>query len=503
MKQKIKSLFLSKVMLKLISTFLLFSILHEVMGYSFKSLYALCISIALLYVSNNLYRFFVLFFTVLASLYLPIGLIYGSPTYNTVASFYYTDIQESREFISNIDNKYYIYSIITLAFGILVSFIKINAVNYHKKTVLSIVIIILFFTPSKYVLSGQYEKVVNSGPPETRFFTELTYSIYSLIDEIDLYTNDDTFKIAGVNNQYDTYVIVIGESVRKDFMQEYGFKIQNTPFMSSINGIFFTNYISAASSTQPSLTHSLSLYPRIGNNIMTLANKAGFDTYWLSNQGFVGEYDGSVAAIGRRAKNSFFIKRGGSDDKSISPDEALLPEFKLALKSKEPKKLIVVHLMGSHTPFCTRTEGQYDTHYQNPKFSCYVQSIKNTDKLLSEIYSDLSETQSKWSMMYFSDHALSLTYDRNELAHSDKYKQNYEVPFFITSYNSNQKEMINNRRSGLSFMSLFSQWLGIHENSIEGSCDMLSKNDCANQSFIIDFNKNHQIYDDLSDDFSK
>lgn len=96
--------------------------------------------------------------------------------------------------------------------------------------------------------------------------------------------------------------------------------------------------------------------------------------------------------------------------------------------------------MGSHTPFCTRTEGQYDYFYQNQKFSCYVQSIKNTDKLLSEIYSDLSETQSKWSMMYFSDHALSLTYDRNELAHSDKYKQNYEVPFFITSYNSNQKK---------------------------------------------------------------
>ncbi|WPA90584.1 phosphoethanolamine transferase [Providencia zhijiangensis] len=503
MKQKIKNTFLSKMMLKFISVFILFSILHEVMGYPFKPLYVLLLSIALLYLNNGLYRFFVLFFTILASSYLPIGLIYGPPTYNTVASFYYTDIQESREFISNIDNKYYIYSIITLVFGVFVSFIKADKVNYLKKTMLSIVMIVFLFTPSKYALSGKYEKAANSGAPETRFFTELIYSIHSLIDEIDLYTSDDTFKIAGINNQYDTYVIVIGESVRKDFMQEYGFKIQNTPFMSSIDGIFFTNYISAASSTQPSLTHSLSLYPRIGNNIMTLANKAGFDTYWLSNQGFVGEYDGSVAAIGRRANNSFFIKRGSSDDKLISPDVALLPEFKLALKSKGSKKLIVVHLMGSHTPFCTRTEGQYDYFYQNQKFSCYVQSIKNTDKLLSEIYSDLSKTHSKWSMMYFSDHALSLTYDRNELAHSDKYKQNYEVPFFITSYNSNQKETINNRRSGLNFMSLFSQWLGVNESSIEGNCDMLSKNDCTDQNFIIDFNKNRRIYDDLPDDYSK
>ncbi|WP_405030370.1 sulfatase-like hydrolase/transferase, partial [Providencia rettgeri] len=108
-----------------------------------------------------------------------------------------------------------------------------------------------------------------------------------------------------------------------------------------------------------------------------------------------------------------------------------------------------------------------------------------------------------WSMMYFSDHALSLTYDKNELAHSDKYKQNYEVPFFITSYNSKNKEMINSRRSGLNFMSLFSQWTGIEESNIESHCNMLSENDCPNQNRVIDFNRNHLMFDDLPDDYSK
>ncbi|BBG58879.1 phosphoethanolamine transferase [Providencia rustigianii] len=503
MNLKIKNVIISKLMLKFISVFLLFSLLHNVMGYPFKPLYILFISIGLLYVRSGLYRFFILFFTILAAVYLPVGLIYGPPTYNTIASFYYTDIQESREFISNIDNKYYLYSLLILVIGFLVSAIKTSAVNYHKKTMLSIVILVFIFTPSKYALSGKYDRAANSGAPETRFFTELIYSVYLLINEIKLYTSNDTFEITKVTNQYDTYVIVIGESVRKDFMHAYGFKINNTPFMSSINGIFFTNYISSASSTQSSLTHSLSLYPSIGNNIMTLANKAGFNTYWLSNQGFVGEYDGSVAAIGRRANNSFFIKRGGSDDKLVSPDTALLPEFKLALESPGHKKLIVVHIMGSHTPFCTRTEDQYDHFYQNKKFSCYVQSIKNTDKLLSKIHSDLSKTKSKWSMMYFSDHALSLTDDKNELAHNDKYQQNYEVPFFITSYDSNKKSIINNRRSGLSFMSLFAQWTGIYEDKIKHECDILSENDCPNQNTVIDFNKNNRVFDDLPDDYSK
>lgn len=503
MNQKLKNLIISKLMLKFISVFLLFSLLHEVMGYPFKLFYILFISIVLLYVQNKLYRFFVLLFTILAALYLPVGLIYGSPTYNTVASFYYTDIQESREFISNIEIKYYFYSLFILVLGYLVSLIKVNALSYHKKTVISLTVLIFFFTPSKYALSGKYEKAANSGVPETRFFTELIYSVYSLINEIELYTSHDSFEVTKVNNQYDIYVIVIGESVRKDFMHEYGFKINNTPFMSSINGTFFTNYISAASSTQASLTHSLSLYPNIGNNIMTLANKAGFDTYWLSNQGFVGEYDGSVAAIGRRANNSFFIKRGSSDDKRVSPDTKLLPEFKSVLHSSDNKKLIVVHLMGSHTPFCTRTEEQYDHFYHNKKLSCYVQSIKNTDKLLSEIYLDLSKTKSKWSMMYFSDHALSLTYDKSDLSHSDKYKQNYEVPFFITSYDSNQKKIINTRRSGLNFMSLFSEWTGIKARNIEYICDMLSENDCPKQNIIIDFNKNKRDFDILSNDYPK
>lgn len=117
------------------------------MGYPFKPLYIFFISIGLLYVKNSIYRFIVLFFTILAAIYLPVGLIYGSPTYNTVASFYYTDIQESREFISNIDNKYFIYSILILAFGTLVSFIKANSMNYHKKTILSIVMVFFSSLP--------------------------------------------------------------------------------------------------------------------------------------------------------------------------------------------------------------------------------------------------------------------------------------------------------------------------------------------------------------------
>ena len=503
MNKKLKEVAISKLMLKFTSVFLLFSLLHEAMGYPFKLTYIFVISITLLYVKNGLYRYVILFFTLLAVIYLPVGLIYGPPTYNTVASFYYTDVQESYEFISNIDVKYYLYSFILLCLGVFVSRIRVNSLISYKKTVLILSAIICFFTPIKCLLDEKYEKAINSGPPETRFFTELVYSIYSLIDEIELYTSDDSFEITSVNNKYDTYVIIIGESVRKDFMHTYGFRINNTPFMRASKGTFFTHYISAASSTQPSLTHGLSVYPNIGNNIITLANKAGFSTYWLSNQGFVGEYDGSVAAIGRRANKYFFIKRGGSDDKHVSPDNALLPEFKLALGSPNIKKLIIVHIMGSHTPFCTRTEQQYEHFYQNKKFSCYVQSIKNTDQLLSEIHTDLVKTESKWSMMYFSDHALSLTSDKNELAHSDKYKQNYNVPFFITSYNSTQQTFIDSRRSGLHFMSLFAQWTGIQENRIKSQCDMLSNNECDDQNTIIDFNKNYRNYDNLPDDYSK
>lgn len=94
----------------------------------------------------------------------------------------------------------------------------------------------------------------------------------------------------------------------------------------------------------------------LNNNIVTLASRAGFETWWISNQGRKGHFDSPVALIGESADHPYFTKSASSDDWAYSPDEQLLPQLDAALKQRDGKKFIVLHLMGSHPQACVRTQ---------------------------------------------------------------------------------------------------------------------------------------------------
>ena len=64
--------------------------------------------------------------------------------------------------------------------------------------------------------------------------------------------------------------------------------------------------------------------------------------------------------------------------------------------------------MGSHPKLSDRTNHHYDTFYQTKELSYYVQSIKNTDSILEQIHQNLKESEKSFSLIYFSDHGLSI-----------------------------------------------------------------------------------------------
>jgi glucan phosphoethanolaminetransferase (alkaline phosphatase superfamily) len=63
----------------------------------------------------------------------------------------------------------------------------------------------------------------------------------------------DTWNVLAVKPKYHTYVVVIGESARRDAMGAFGGHWDNTPFASSVKGTLFTDYVAASGSTQKSL----------------------------------------------------------------------------------------------------------------------------------------------------------------------------------------------------------------------------------------------------------
>lgn len=493
---------------KMALLFLFICLSHISLGFDFKIIYAL--SIFLFLISINQFRFIymplVIILSVISSMYFPIAMLYGEPNFNISTALLYTNTGESIEFLSNIPYYHYLLSLFILALGIYTSKFRFNI---HKKTKLTnffIFLIIFLQGPIKTWATSDEFSILNTGLPEIKFIKQTVLSISSTINEKikmdEMLAEKDDYPKLSSTSDYDTYIIDIGESARKSFMHSYGFEIANTPFFDNIKGKVFTNYISAASTTVPSLMNTLTEYSRPQNNVVTLANKAGFDTYWISNQGSIGIHDSPIASIGKKAKKSIFIKHG--DFSSLESDAELLPYINKAIENKvTTKKLIIIHLIGSHSPACKRTNNKYDVFYLNERMSCYVQSIKETDHLLKSIYDDLNATKTKWSFMYFSDHGVSFANKENksktDLIHGHSHKQNFEVPFFITSYNDNDRVFINARISGLNFLSLFSEWIGINRYQIP-NCKMISNQDCKFNKNILDADNKFMDFDQLPDD---
>ncbi|MDT9170826.1 sulfatase-like hydrolase/transferase, partial [Escherichia coli] len=79
--------------------------------------------------------------------------------------------------------------------------------------------------------------------------------------------------------------------------------------------------------------------------IINMANQAGFDTWWLSAQSAFRQNGTAVASIAMRARNRIYVR---------GYDELLLPHLAEALNSNPGgRKLIVLHLTGSHEPVCS------------------------------------------------------------------------------------------------------------------------------------------------------
>lgn len=487
------------------------------LGYKIRPAYVLALAF-LLIGFTKLSRLFgmiiISLLSILSALYLPAAMTYGSPSVNTIAAIRYTSLTESIEFIKMIPASTILFILFILCTGVYCNIISREIKNLDSKPVLYctlIAIIIISFRPlNAYVNNAEFSYHSIDFIP-VRFIADIFYADQIVNDEEDastqlLITQDDWSP--SVNKaKYNTYILVVGESVRKDYLNAFGYNIQNTPFLSKSPGKFFKNYFSASFSTVLSLTSTF--LPRANgkieynNSIIRLARKAGFKTFWLSNQGRFGVHDGPIANIGRQADVSYFIKNGDSEDEHFYPDTALIPEIEKAVSDRTEKKLIVIHLMGSHPAACNRTNGNYDFYYKSKDISCYIQSIKDTDLMLKKITEIASSAGERWSMLFFADHGLR-QYNKNNsdvyMEHDDKYIQSFTPPLVIINYDDAQRLMISSERSGLGFIPIFAQWLGIIDKRIEKNCNFLAEEKCTDSIFVIDNNQKMRNIETLCSD---
>ena len=492
-------------------------LINFALGYPFSLLYAVaftCILHVLWRAAPRAQKALIGICSLVAALYFPFGQAYGSPNFNTLLALHSTNMEESTEILTIFPWYSYVVGLFIFALGIIaLRRQSVEEKSWGRIEILCLVfsIAVAFVAPIQNIPWDGKLRLINVGYPVFRFVKDVVVNNREVLDEqarmAELSNKKDTWNVLAVKPKYHTYVVVIGESARRDAMGAFGGHWNNTPFASSVNGTLFTDYVAASGSTQKSLGLTLNRVvegkPQYQDNFVTLANRAGFQTWWFSNQGQIGEYDTAIASIAKRADEVQFLKSGDFEADKNTKDEALLKmTAQVFATPRTQPQLIVLHLMGSHPQACDRTDGKYVDFVQSKETSCYLYTMTQTDDLLSKLYDQLRNTGDSFSVVYFSDHGLAFKERGKEvqyLAHDDKFQQNFQVPFMVLSSDDKTHRVIKARRSANDFLQFFSQWTGIKAEEIKNTYPFIS-NKKAPPVYVTNFKLQKVDYNHLGTD---
>lgn len=405
---------------------------------------------------NTLTSITALLFLFCCALYAPAGMTYGKINNSFIVALLQTTTDEAAEFTGMIPVYHFLVSAAIQVFMVIFW-------RTHRRGHRNWLALLLFVLCS-----------VNSWP--LRMVKGTVVGTTDTLREMQRYKQlnqhgADNWKILPGVPLYDTIVIVTGESVRRDYMSVYGYPVPTTPWLNTAPGLFIDGYTSAAASTVPSLSRTL-IYdyeqnPDSGNNVVALAAKAGYSTWWISNQGKLGEHDTRISVIASDAEHTVFLKKGSFASRKTD-DMLLLQETERALADKSSPKVIFLHMMGSHPNPCDRLHS-WPNNYQEQfprKIACYLASISKLDNFLGQLDGILRRHSRHFAMLYFSDHGLSVSDSANPVHHDGHVQGGYSVPLIITASDITSHQSVSRKISARHFAGIF-QWLtGIRTENI-------------------------------------
>src|SRR5690606_27867611 len=128
----------------------------------------------------------------------------------------------------------------------------------------------------------------------------------------------------------------------------------------------------------------------------------------------------------------------------IKYDEVILPKFKDIIDEKVAKKIVFVHLEGSHISYHKKYPEKYNYFKDQPKtkFSTpeaykiineYDNSIRYNDYVVSEIIDKVKFTNKNSYVLYFSDHGEEVYSEHEYFGHVETIGSNamFEIPFIL------------------------------------------------------------------------
>ncbi|KGF78341.1 hypothetical protein IA69_30910 [Massilia sp. JS1662] len=262
-------------------------------------------------------------------------------------------------------------------------------------------------------------------------------------------------RLAEPNDDPQVIVMVIGESSRYDRWSLNGYDRDTNPLLSQeANLVVLRDVITSVSATRLSVPIIISRKPATQSlkdgfsekSFLTAFKEAGYKTFWLSNQISFGKFDTPVSVFAKEADVVDFLNLGGFTDNS-NYDEILFGPLKHAVADPAPKKLIVLHTLGSHWNYSHRYPKQFDKwlpslygidkpvytdiRIKDKLNNSYDSSILYTDWFLDHVIGTLKEADKPAAMLYVADHGQTLYDNSCRLAfHGHNTQYEFHVPAF-------------------------------------------------------------------------
>ena len=367
-----------------------------------------------------------------------------------------TNLNEAIEFIlSTLTIKhYFILIIIILSFYFLSKYTP-KILSSLKLRLLLGYTILLISIPTVAVNRGNW---ITESTFLGKYF--ILYSDYSYFNhDLEDYLSKPKLSFAK-DSLPDNVVVIIGESFSKHFSSLYGYKKNTNPRLQTLtpeNLCLFNNVKSYSTQTQfclQSIMSSLSSREPDKDwfrciTLPEILSILDYKTYWISNQFEQGLCDNVTTKYAHLCDSSCFVGLKHAVGVNPYPDEIVLPTLKEISNRDSSKKVVFVHLYGSHPKFSARypLDRTYfkDSDYldfdksQRKTRSEYDNAILYNDSVVYEIF-DLFKEKNAIGF-YFSDHGLDIYHTRKDYAahgiksDPESVRISKDIPFMVYTTN--------------------------------------------------------------------
>ncbi|MGA3801384.1 phosphoethanolamine transferase CptA [Pseudomonas fluorescens] len=221
-----------------------------------------------------------------------------------------------------------------------------------------------------------------------------------------------------------TLVLVIGESTNRQRMSLYGYPRATTPELDKLKDQLdvFDNVITPRPYTIEALQQVLTFADEENPDLylstpslVSMMKQAGYKTFWITNQQTMTKRNTMLTTFSEQADEQVYLNNNRNQNAAQYDGDVIEP-FNKALADAAPRKLIVVHLLGTHMSYQYRYPSTFDKFQdrdgvpagirddQLPTYNSYDNAVLYNDFVVSSLIKDYARTDPNGFLLYLSDH---------------------------------------------------------------------------------------------------